>query len=107
MTNADTHQFITYTDRRPANIGQDTRPTNDIPGLQGVPGNQRPSNVTGTVDMQSYMNNRGQTTVLMINFGNFQLREKCHAAPRPLGFTERSASYHPAWQQPAGVFFRR
>jgi hypothetical protein len=55
MTNADTHQFITYTDRRPANIGQDTRPTNDIPGLQGVPGNQRPSNVTGTVDMQSYM----------------------------------------------------
>jgi RHS repeat-associated protein len=61
MTNADTHQFITYTNRRPANIAQDTRPTNEIPGLRGVQPPVRgvppvtPSNVTGTVDMQSYM----------------------------------------------------
>lgn len=55
MINADIHQFITYTNRRPANIAQDTRPTNDIPRLQGVSGNQRPSNVTGTVDVQGYM----------------------------------------------------
>ncbi|MDP2198847.1 MAG: RHS repeat-associated core domain-containing protein, partial [Sulfurimicrobium sp.] len=55
MTNADTHQFIAYADRRPANIGQDSRPTNEIPGLQGVPGNLEPSNATGTVDMQAYM----------------------------------------------------
>jgi hypothetical protein len=55
MTNADTHEFITYQNRRPANIAQNTRPTNDIPGLQGVPGTLGPSNVTGTVDIQSYM----------------------------------------------------
>ena len=56
MINADTHALIDYTARRPNNIAQDTRKTNDIPGLQGTGNNPRPSNITGTVDMQQYMN---------------------------------------------------
>jgi len=31
------------------------RKTNDIPGLQGTGNNPRPSNITGTVNMQQYM----------------------------------------------------
>jgi RHS repeat-associated protein len=56
MTNADTHALINYTARRPNNIAQDTRRTNDIPGLQGAGNTPRPSNITGTVNMQQYMN---------------------------------------------------
>lgn len=54
MVNADTHQFITYAPR-PFNIITDKNPTNEIYGLEGVPKNPNPSNITGTVDMQSYV----------------------------------------------------
>lgn len=55
MVNAETHQFITYLPRRPHNVEALIVPTNDIGGLQGVPGNNTPSNATGTVNMQDYL----------------------------------------------------
>jgi hypothetical protein len=56
MVNAETHRFITYLPRRPDNVEALIVPTNNIEGLQGVPGNKTPSNATGTVNMQDYLN---------------------------------------------------
>lgn len=48
MTNAETHQFITY-EPRPDNIQTDTRNSNDIAAIRDL------RNGTGRVDMQGYM----------------------------------------------------
>lgn len=48
MTNADTHQFISYTPR-PANVAEDARSSNDIAAIRDL------QNRTGSVKMQDYM----------------------------------------------------
>lgn len=55
MVNAETHQFITYFPRRPDDVETSILPTNNIEGLQGVPGTRAPSNATGTVNMNDYL----------------------------------------------------
>ena len=46
---------VRITPRRPADVMTSTARTSDLPGLQGVPHNESPSNATGTVDMPAYM----------------------------------------------------
>jgi hypothetical protein len=50
-------------------------------------------------------NNRGQTTVLLIDFDSLQSRAEHDAAPRPPSFAEHPFAHHSARQQSASMLF--